>query len=193
MVVGSTFTPSGLRSNITIIQDIYGIKGYIDTRIIARRTPNTQTGTMDLTFEVDEGDKSYIEKIDIRGNTKTKDKVIRRELSVAPGEVFDMVRVKRSQLRLQGLNYFEEPPNGVDATPEPTDIKDRRNLVISVREKNTGNIALGAIVPPCLSEDCSWTVRVKCKTQRGITLNVPYKPPAFLHFPQRKLFQLTQR
>jgi outer membrane protein insertion porin family len=144
MVVGSVFTPSGLRTNVSIIQDMYGSRGYIDTRVLARRVPNTQTGTMDLTFDVDEGDKSYIEKIEIRGNTKTKDIVIRRELSVAPGEVFDMVKVKRSQLRLQGLNYFEEPPNGVDATPESTDIKDRRNLVISVREKNTGNIALGA-------------------------------------------------
>jgi outer membrane protein insertion porin family len=144
MVVGSTFTPTGLRTNVSIIQDMYGALGYIDTRVLARRVPNTQTGTMDLTFEVEEGDKSYIEKIEIKGNTKTKDIVIRRELSVAPGEVFDMVKVKRSQLRLQGLNYFEDPPNGVDATPEGTDIKDRRNLVIGVREKNTGNVALGA-------------------------------------------------
>jgi len=144
MPAGATFTPSGLRSNITIIQDMYGTRGYIDTRVMTRRIPNTERSTMDLTFDVDEGSKSYIERIDIRGNTKTKDRVIRRELSVAPGEVFDMVKVKRSQLRLQGLNYFEEPPQGVDMQPEPTDIKDRRNLVVTVREKNTGNIALGA-------------------------------------------------
>ncbi len=99
---------------------------------------------MDLVYEVDERDKAYIEKIEIKGNTKTKDRVIRRELAVAPGEVFDMVRVKRSVERLKGLNFFEEQ-FGVDYQPEPSDVApNRRNLVIAVREKNTGNIQLGA-------------------------------------------------
>ena len=61
---------------------------------------------MDLEFQVDEGQKSYVEKIEIRGNLKTKDKVIRRELAISPGEVFDMVRVKISKQRLEGLQYF---------------------------------------------------------------------------------------
>ena len=69
---------------------------------------------MDLEFQIDEGQKSYIEKIEIRGNTKTKDKVIRRELAVSPGELFDMVRVKLSKQRLEGLEYFEK----VDTRPE---------------------------------------------------------------------------
>ena len=88
-------------------------KAYIDVGGSGRnlnvvRVPNTETGTMDLDFQVEEGQKSYIEKIEIRGNTKTKDKVIRRELAVSPGEVFDMVRVKRSKQRLEGLQYFEK-------------------------------------------------------------------------------------
>jgi outer membrane protein insertion porin family len=92
---------------------------------------------------VEEKEKVYIEKIEIKGNTKTKDKVIRRELSVAPGEVFDMVKVKRSRARLQNLNYFEDQ-FGVDSQPEATDIPNRRNLVVSVKEKNTGNLQVGA-------------------------------------------------
>jgi outer membrane protein insertion porin family len=98
---------------------------------------------MDLVYDVVEYDKSYIEKIEIKGNTKTKDRVIRRELAVAPGEVFDMVRVKRSAERLKGLNFFEDQ-FGVDYSPEPTDVPNRRNLVITVREKNTGNFQVGA-------------------------------------------------
>lgn len=146
MNVGSIFTPKGFADNITVMEDLYGAKGYIDVeygrglRVI--RKPNTQTGTIDLTYEVEEGSKSFIEKIDIRGNVKTKDRVIRRELAVSPGEVFDMTRVKLSRLRLEGLNYFER----VDAEPEPdpTLPPDRKNLVISVAEKNTGNFSIGA-------------------------------------------------
>src|ERR1043166_5645115 len=97
MGVGKIFTPSGLTKDVDAVRDFYGARGYIDARVSAIKNATIQTGTMDLIYEVDEGDKSYIEKIDIKGNTKTKDKVIRRELAVSPGEVFDMVRVKLSK------------------------------------------------------------------------------------------------
>jgi outer membrane protein insertion porin family len=140
MLVGETFTPVGLNKDVEAIKDFYGSKGYIDTRVNAVKRPNTTTGTMDLLYEIQENDKSFIEKIEIKGNTKTKDKVIRRELAVAPGEVYDMVRVKLSKQRLEGLNYFEK----VDTQPEDTDVPNRKNLVIGVEEKNTGNITMGA-------------------------------------------------
>ena len=76
----------------------------------------------------------YVEKVEIRGNTKTKDKVIRRELAVIPGETFDMVRVKLSKSRLQGLNYFEK----VEARPEPTDVPNRKNLVVAWTRRTPG-------------------------------------------------------
>ena len=140
MNVGETFTPKGLARDIEIVQDFYGAKGYIDAAILARKKPNVQTGTMDLLYEVDEGNKSYIEKVEIKGNTKTKDRVIRRELAVSPGETFDMVKVKLSKRRLEGLQFFER----VDTQAEPTDVPDRKNLVVAVDERNTGNVALGA-------------------------------------------------
>jgi len=145
MDVGDVFTPKGLKQDTEDVEDFYGSKGYIDVAGSTRnlnvvRIPNTETGTMDLDFQLDEGQKSFIEKIEIRGNTKTKDKVIRRELAVSPGEVFDMVRVKRSKQRLEGLQYFEK----VDTRPEPTDVLNHKNLVIGVDEKNTGNLTLGA-------------------------------------------------
>src|SRR6266436_2248992 len=129
------------------LKDYYRDHGYIDVSTSSRnlnvlRIPNTETGTMDLEFKLDEGQKSYIEKIEIRGNTKTKDRVIRRELAVSPGEVFDMVRVKVSKQRLEGLQYFEK----VDARPEPTEppIAGHKNLVVGVDEKSTGNLTMGA-------------------------------------------------
>jgi outer membrane protein insertion porin family len=137
---GKTFTPGLYSRSIDTVQNLYGERGYIDARVGASRAANVETGTMDLAFSVDEKQPSYIERIDIRGNTKTKDKVIRRELAVSPGELFDMTRVKLSTNRLGGLNYFEK----IDARPEPTDVPDRKNLVVNVEEKSTGNFTIGA-------------------------------------------------
>ena len=87
--VGMTFKPEALAHDTQAVEDFYGSKGYIDVRqgpnLRVSRIPNTETGTMDLEYQIEEGDKSYIEKIEIKGNVKTKDKVIRRELSVSPG------------------------------------------------------------------------------------------------------------
>src|SRR5205823_1880473 len=97
-------------------------------------------GTMDLEYQLDAGEKSYIEKIEIKGNSKTKDKVIRRELAVAPGEVFDMVQVRKSKERLEGLQFFEK----VDTKADPTVVPSRKNLIVGVEEKSTGQFTFGA-------------------------------------------------
>jgi len=146
MDAGDTFTPDGLNKDLQALEDFYGSKGYIDVQrgptLHAVRIPNVDTGTIDLEFQIDEGQKAYVEHIDIRGNIKTKDKVIRRELAIAPGEVFDMVRVKISKQRLEGLEYFDK----VDLEPEPTDppIAGRKNLEVNVEEQETGKFTLGA-------------------------------------------------
>jgi outer membrane protein insertion porin family len=140
MKAGDIFTPKGLNRDRERIEDLYGSRGFIDARINPIRNANTETGTIDLVYDIDEGEKAYIEKVEIKGNTKTKDRVIRRELAVSPGEVFDMVRVKISTNRLSGLNYFEK----IEARPEDTDIANRKNLIVSVDEKNTGNFTMGA-------------------------------------------------
>ena len=146
MDVGDIFTPDGLIKDTQAVEDFYGSKGYLDVvqgaslRVV--RIPNVDTGTMDLEFQIKEGQKTHVEKIDIRGNLKTKDKVIRRELAISPGEVFDMVHVKISKQRLEGLQYFDK----VDLRPEPTDppIAGRKDLIVNVEEQNTGNFMLGA-------------------------------------------------
>ena len=147
MDVGDTFTPDGLDKDLQALEDFYGTKGYIDVQrangtLRPVRVPNVDTGTMDLEFLIDEGQQSHVEQINIHGNIKTKDKVIRRELAIAPGEVFDMVRVKISKQRLEGLQYFDK----VEMEPEPTDppIAGRKNLDVSVEEQETGKFTLGA-------------------------------------------------
>jgi outer membrane protein insertion porin family len=145
MDVGDTFKPGGVTKDLEAVGDFYGAKGYIDVSTSSHhltlvRIPNTDRGTMDLEFQIEEGQQSHIEKIEIQGNVRTKDKVIRRELAVSPGEVFDMVRVKLSKRRLEGLNYF----SNVDTRPEPTDVPTQKNLIVDVDEKTTGHVSLGA-------------------------------------------------
>ncbi len=146
MDVGSTYTPDGLKKDTQALEDFYGSKGYIDVvqgpTLHVLRIPNVDTGTMDLEFQIDEGQKTYVEKINITGNVKTKDKVIRRELAISPGEVFDMVRVKISKKRLEGLNYFERVET--DSSPTDPPISGHKNLDVTVAEKNTGNLTFGA-------------------------------------------------
>jgi outer membrane protein insertion porin family len=146
MDTGDTFTPEGLGKDSQAVQDFYGSKGYIEIAqgqtLHVQTVPNIEQGTMDLNFQVGDSQKSYVQKIEIHGNLKTKDKVIRRELAIAPGDLFDMVRVKISKQRLEGLQYFDK----VDMNPEPTDppIAGRKNLIINVEEQNTGNMSIGA-------------------------------------------------
>ncbi len=102
--------------------------------------PNTQTGTMDLGFDVDENERSVVEKIEIKGNIKTKDRVIRRELAISPGEVFDMNKVKLSKQRLEGTALFDR----VETQPEATEVPNAKNLLISVDEAQTGHVSFGA-------------------------------------------------
>ncbi len=142
--VGMTFKPEALAHDFRSLEDFYGSKGYINVRqganLRVNKIPNTETGTMDLGYDIEEGDKVYIEKILIKGNVKTKDKVIRRELAVSPGDVFDMVRVRRSKERLEGLEFFSK----VDTKPEPTDVPNHDDLIVGVDEKSTGNFTFGA-------------------------------------------------
>jgi outer membrane protein insertion porin family len=142
MTEGEIFTPKGLIADMEAINDFYGSKGYIDTRVRPIKNPNTERGTMDVEYRVidEAAGKSYIEKIEIKGNTKTKDRVLRRELAVHPGETFDMVRVKVSKSRLEQMQYFDK----VEAEPQDTDVPNRKNLVIDVEEGTTGHVELGA-------------------------------------------------
>ncbi|MBI4026968.1 MAG: outer membrane protein assembly factor BamA [Verrucomicrobia bacterium] len=140
MKADDLFTPGGLQKDIKAIQDLYGARGYVDTSVKPTRVPNVRTGTMDVSLDIREGDLAYIDLIEVRGNIKTKDKVIRRELAVAPGEIYNTVKIDASKKRLENLGYF----SSVTAQPENTEVSNRKNLVISVEEQRTGSISFGA-------------------------------------------------
>ena len=140
MLEGAIFTPSGLSEDRAAVRDFYETYGYLDTRVLVSKVPNTDQGTMDLVYRISEGELNFVEKVEIRGNTRTKDKVIRRELAIYPGEVFDMVRVELSKIRLEGTGLFDGVDTQVEKIPE---LPDRRNLIIGVQEGRTGHLIMG--------------------------------------------------
>lgn len=146
MQPGAIFKPEAYAKDADTLRDMYGSRGYLareqngSTVITQSRSANTANGTIDLAYDIQEGEKCYIEKINIEGNVKTKDKVLRRELAVSPGEVYDMVRVKISKERLENLQYFEK----VDTQAQDTDVPNRKDLEIAVQEKSTASFTVGA-------------------------------------------------
>jgi outer membrane protein insertion porin family len=90
-------------------------------------------------YNVEEGTRSFVNRVNIEGNTRTKDKVIRREVLVAPGDVFNTVRVDTTKKRLENLGYFAK----VETYPEDTDIPGRKDLTVLVQEKRTGSLSFG--------------------------------------------------
>lgn len=139
MTDGSLYTPDGMTADLKAIRDFYGTEGYIDANIIPEISPAGQ-GQVNVTYRIDEGTQSFVNLINIQGNTRTKDRVIRRELAVAPGDIFDTVLVDVSRQRLENLNYFSR----VQTAPSDTMIPGRKDLNVIVEEKRTGSFNFGA-------------------------------------------------
>lgn len=138
MVEGSLYTPDGLAADLKALQEFYGTQGYIDAAIVPEISPAGR-GLVNVTYRIDEGTQSYINLVNIQGNTKTKDRVIRRELAVVPGDVYDTVLVDTSRQRLENLNYFSQ----VQMAPSDTMIPGRKDLNVIVEEKRTGSLNFG--------------------------------------------------
>jgi outer membrane protein insertion porin family len=139
MKEGSVYSPKQLHDDAKALADAYGSGGYVDLVVLPQGTP-IGGGMIDVHYKIDEGNRSFVERINIIGNTRTKDKVIRREVLMAPGDVFNTVRVETSKKRLENLGYFSK----VETYPEDTGVEGRKDLVIQVEEKRTGSLNFGA-------------------------------------------------
>src|SRR5438067_12803622 len=138
MKEGSVYSPKALHDDAKALADAYGSGGYVDLVILPEGTP-AGPARVDVHYKIEEGDRSFVQRINIAGNTRTKDKVIRREVLVAPGDVFNTVRVDTTKKRLENLGYFAK----VETYPEDTDIPGRKDLTILVQEKRTGSLSFG--------------------------------------------------
>lgn len=136
----STAALATIQRSAQNIRDFYGARGYIKTVVEPRVTLDTNAATAAVTYDVAEGMLAYIQNIEIRGNAQTKDKVVRREINVLPGEVYNEVRVRTSESRVRNLNYF----SFVNTYPEATAVSNRFNLVFDLEEQRTGQLMFGA-------------------------------------------------
>src|SRR5437016_8268019 len=138
MKEGSVYSPKQLRDDAKAVADAYGSGGYVDLVVLPEGEP-AGPAQIDVTYKIEEGVRSFVNRINIEGNTRTKDKVSRREVLVAPGDVFNTVRVDLTKKRLDNLGYFAK----VETYPEQTDIPGRKDLAILVQEKRTGSLSFG--------------------------------------------------
>ena len=129
-----------LRQDILNINDYYAENGYA----FAEATPTVNTDKekklVDINIHINKGDLVYINRITIKGNIRTRDKVIRRELLIWEQGIFDSKALRTSHQRLQRLDFFED----VSITPEPTADKTKMDLIVDVKEKPTGAFSVGA-------------------------------------------------
>ncbi|MDD5020350.1 MAG: outer membrane protein assembly factor BamA, partial [Candidatus Omnitrophica bacterium] len=137
--VGGIFTYDALRGDVANLQGFYFGKGYIYAQINESSALEPESGKVDISYTIKENDIVYVDRIEIRGNLKTKDKVIRREMRIKPGERFDGDKLKRSKERLYNLGFFEE----INYDTEPGSDPDNRNLVVDVKEAKTGSFSFG--------------------------------------------------
>jgi outer membrane protein insertion porin family len=141
MKEGSVYSPKQIRDDSKKIADAYGSGGYVDLQVTPQGVPaSSGQSTIDVKYTIEEGNPSFVQRINIVGNTRTKDKVIRREVLIAPGDVFNSVRVETTKKRLDNLGYFSK----VETYPEDTGVDGRKDLIIQVEEKRTGSLNFGA-------------------------------------------------
>jgi len=138
---GAIYSPQALAADRKSIGDLYGARGYIEANVMPAPIPG-KGGVVDVSFRIDEGVQYYVDKVNISGNTRTKDKVIRRELALAPGDQFNTVRMDASKQRLENLRYFSK----TEVRPaEPlVSVPGRRDLNVDVAETQTGSFNFGA-------------------------------------------------
>jgi len=137
---GDIFRTGKLRDDITALTEVYGDQGYAFVNVTPDTAVNPAEKTVDVTYKVGKGPEVTIDKIEITGNTKTRDKVIRRELELVEQERFSGSKLRRSQERLRRLGYFED----VNITTRKAEAEDRLDLLVDVKEASTGSFSAGA-------------------------------------------------
>ncbi|MGH6872004.1 MAG: outer membrane protein assembly factor BamA [Rhizomicrobium sp.] len=137
---GDTYNAELVDKSIDAITNAAGTKGYAFAEVHPRIKRNHEDHTIDVIFEIDQGPRVYVEKINITGNSRTLDKVIRREFRLVEGDAFNRVLVDRSRTRIRALGFFKT----VDIKPAPGSQPDRTVLNVNVQEQSTGELSLGA-------------------------------------------------
>jgi len=136
---GDVFNRTRFSKGLDAINDVYGDKGYAYADVRPITNLNAGTKTVDITLDIKKNELAYIERVDISGNVRTRDKVIRREIELGEGELFSSRSLKRSRNNLKRLGYFED----VQIKDSQGSGPDKLNLNVGVKERATGAVSVG--------------------------------------------------
>ncbi|CAN7506715.1 outer membrane protein assembly factor BamA [Mesorhizobium caraganae] len=137
---GDVYNAKDVEDTIIALTEKVAGSGYAFAQVTPRGDRNFENHTISVVYTIDQGTKAYIERIEIRGNDRTRDYVIRREFDVSEGDAFNQVLIQRAKKRLEALDYFEK----VDISTVPGSEPDQVVLVVDVVEKSTGEFSVGA-------------------------------------------------
>ncbi|ACI98614.1 outer membrane protein assembly factor BamA [Rhodospirillum centenum] len=137
---GDWYDADRVESSINLLSDALGDLQYAFVEVDPLLQRNEEEGTIDLLFEINQSPRVFVERIDINGNVRTLDRVIRREMLLAEGDPFSITRVRRSEQRIKDLGFFEE----VKVEPKEGSTPDQSVITVEVSEQPTGEIQLGA-------------------------------------------------
>jgi len=137
---GELFSRSNLRTDVFTLTDFYADKGFAFANAAPLTKLNAETRTIDITFEMEKGEKVSIDRINVTGNTKTRDKVVRRELRLDEGDFYSSTALKRSKQNLMNTGFFEE----ANLVTVKGSAPDKLDLNVEVKEKPTGTFSVGA-------------------------------------------------
>lgn len=136
---GKVYSQEAMKEDAARIQGMYFDVGYIFARVEDVASVDEKSGRVNIAYNIIESEIAYVGKINIKGNVKTKDTVIRRELRIKPGDKFDGEKLRRSKERLHNLGFFEDVSYDTEDTGEPN----KEDLVVEVKEAKTGSFSFG--------------------------------------------------
>ncbi|UFX41949.1 outer membrane protein assembly factor BamA [Bradyrhizobium sp. 41S5] len=136
--IGSLYNAEALEKSVEEMQIEASRRGYAFAVVRPRGDRNFDNHTVSITFAIDEGPRTYIERINIRGNSRTRDYVIRREFDISEGDAYNRALVDRAERRLKNLDFFKT----VKITTEPGSSSDRVILIVDLEEKSTGDFSV---------------------------------------------------
>lgn len=136
--VGSLYNAEALEKSVEEMQIEASRRGYAFASVRPRGDRNFETHTVAIVFAIDEGPRTYIERINVRGNTRTREYVVRREFDVSEGDAYNRALIDRAERRLKNLDFFKS----VKISTEPGSSSDRVILVVDLEEKSTGDFSV---------------------------------------------------
>jgi outer membrane protein insertion porin family len=136
---GDVFSRSKLRDSVKGITDLYSAVGRASADVAPNTLQDIPARLVNIVFEINEGPETYVERINIAGNTRSEEKILRREIPMAEGDLFTSQKLARAKQRLTNLNYFDK----VEVKTAPGSAKDKIIVNIDVTEKPTGLFSIG--------------------------------------------------